>query len=59
MNKPIKDRTGQRGSPILSCLSGKRDLGGDHGGSEIVAVFKNFEEILAVIGGHGRKESPQ
>ncbi len=45
------------GSPIRSCHSGTGnwDLGPYQSGFEIVAVFKDIEEILAVLGGRGRQ----
>ncbi len=51
MNKPV-----QGGVPDAVVPFRQRDLGRNQRGFEIVAVFKDFEEILAVLGGHGRKK---
>ena len=56
MNEAVQDRIGQGGvsDPVVPLR--KRDLGRHECCSDIVAVFKDFEEILAVFGGHGRKK---
>lgn len=56
MKKPVQDGIVQCGIsyPVVSFRH--RELGPDQSGFEIVAVFKDFEEILAVLGCRGRQK---
>ena len=56
MNKPVQDRVGQGRVPDAAVPLRERDLGRYQRRFEIVAALKDFEEILTVLGGHGRQK---
>src|SRR6202008_3018785 len=47
MNQPIQNTVGQRGVADLFMPSLNRDLAGEDGGPQLVAIFANFQEIAA------------
>ena len=50
VNDAVEDRVGQGGIPDQGMRAVHRDLAGDQGGATAVAVFDDFEHIVALLG---------
>src|SRR6187551_3602165 len=50
VNDAVEDRVGQSGIPDQGMPAVHRDLAGDQGGAAAVAVFNDFEHVVALLG---------